>query len=173
MTDNEQTDEMTQEEKAAEFQRKFEEAVNTTFSHLVMHDYPTSDRILYILPSGKMKVTSKGARTIRKTKLKKEDDEGNVYYEDYESPPKKVDIKKPLYFVVDGNKNTMHLTWKQAKKHFSPRQARRAVKRTRHMVRGYEDKKNEPGTMDEIVADLKRLASSHPIPSASIRDEDG
>lgn len=59
----------------------------------------------------------------------KVDVKGHTLFVARESAPKATIIRKPLFEVVDENGNTYEMTKRQAKKEFSARQVRKALKR--------------------------------------------
>lgn len=89
-------------------------------------------RIKKIESTGEEIVTAKGVRTVRQMMLKddKESDRrGYPVYKPFESEANFVNIKQSLYRVTDENDEVYVLTAKQAKRMFSPRQFRMALKR--------------------------------------------
>ena len=137
------------------FQDKFEEAIGRVFNTSEISNTTSADRIAYVFPSGKNKVTGHDNRFISTSYIEEVDDDGNTYMKRYQTQPQEKSIVKPLYFVVDANGEVMLLTWRRAKSVFSPRQARMALKRTRRVVREYEDHEN--ATEEDVVEGLKQL----------------
>lgn len=147
---------MTEElQEESTFQDKFEAALGQVFDTSDFATESSSDRIAYIFPSGESKVTGHDPRFISVSYIEEVDDDGNTYMKRYQTQPQEKSIVKPLYYVINASGETMLLTWKRAKRYFSPRQARRALKRTRRVVRQYEQQ--DTPSEEEVVEELKGL----------------